>query len=89
MQVVKRDGTIVDYNLIKIQNAIFKAFEACDMDSAAPSKICAEYVNTKLIHENKEYVPVEHIQDVVEDALIANGYIAVAKEYIKYQGKNK
>lgn len=85
MQVVKRDGTIVDYNLIKIQNAIFKAFEACDMDSAAPSKICAEYVNTKLIHENKEYVPVEHIQDVVEDALIANGYIAVAKEYIKYR----
>lgn len=85
MQVVKRDGTIVDYNLIKIQNAIFKAFEACDMDSAAPSKICAEYVNTKLIHENKEYVPVEHIQDVVEDALIANGYITVAKEYIKYR----
>lgn len=85
MQVIKRDGTIVDYNLIKIQNAIFKAFEACDMDSAAPSKICAEYVNTKLIHENKEYVPVEHIQDVVEDALIANGYIAVAKEYIKYR----
>lgn len=85
MQVIKRDDTIVDYNLIKIQNAIFKAFEACDMDSAAPSKICAEYVNTKLIHENKEYVPVEHIQDVVEDALIANGYIAVAKEYIKYR----
>lgn len=85
MQVIKRDGTIVNYNLIKIQNAIFKAFEACDMDSAAPSKICAEYVNTKLIHENKEYVPVEHIQDVVEDALIANGYIAVAKEYIKYR----
>lgn len=85
MQVIKRDGTIVDYNLIKIQNAIFKAFEACDMDSAAPSKICAEYVNIKLIHENKEYVPVEHIQDVVEDALIANGYIAVAKEYIKYR----
>lgn len=85
MKVVKRDGTVVNYNMLKIQNAIYKAFEACDADADVPSKICAEYVNTQLIHEHKDSFTVEHIQDVVEDALISKGYVAVAKAYIKYR----
>ena len=32
-KVVKRDGSVVDFNLYKISNAIAKAFESVDVNS--------------------------------------------------------
>lgn len=88
MKVTKRDGTVVDYNLTKIQDAIYKAFLACgvdEKDSKDATLMCSLVVDGKLLHEANEYLQVEHIQDVVENVLIEQGFIDIAKAYIKYR----
>lgn len=86
-QVIKRDGTVVDFNVQKIRDAILKAFTACNR-SEHPSvtdflalKTTADF--EPKIKDNK--ISVEDIQDSVENVLSKAGYSDVAKAYILYR----
>jgi ribonucleoside-triphosphate reductase len=86
-RVVKRDGTIKDFDINKIINAISRAFVAVNKDSN-PSiidflalKVTAHFQN-KI---NEGTITVENIQDSVETVLIQAGYDDVAKAYILYR----
>ncbi|MBO4694255.1 MAG: ribonucleoside triphosphate reductase [Clostridia bacterium] len=86
-QVVKRDGSITDFNISKISAAISKAFEAQGKQSH-PSVIdlIALHVTADFepkIVDNK--ISVESIQDSVEKVLSESGYADVAKAYILYR----
>ena len=87
MQVVKRDGKIVDFNIKKISEAITQAFDACqkqfneDVIDFLALKVTAEF-EPKI--ENGK-ISVENIQDSVESVLIKAGYDDVAKAYIIYR----
>ncbi len=89
--VVKRDGKIVEFDLVKIKAAIIKAFEACnknfhpDMIDFLVLKVTSDFepkVNDKLIS-------VEAIQDSVESVLSKAGYDDVAKAYILYRKQHE
>lgn len=87
MQVIKRDGSTVDFQIEKISQAIQKAFDAQKIVyNAGILNLLALHVTSEFqskIKDNK--VTVEDIQDCVENTLIQAGYGDVAKAYILYR----
>ncbi len=86
-KIKKRDGRIVDFNQDKIFTAILKAMRAVGELSKEKAETMAQQVTQIL---NKRFdghtVPsVEEIQDIVEEVLIKNRLVAVAKAYILYR----
>ena len=85
--VVKRDGEIADFNLSKINDAIMKAFVACekqynnDIINLLSLRVTADFQD-KI---DKDRVTVEDVQDSVETVLEQAGYTDVAKAYILYR----
>ncbi len=86
-QVVKRDGTIVEFNINKISDAITKAFESTGRDynqsiiDMLALKVTSDY-EPKIANN---LISVEDIQDSAEIVLIQAGYADVAKSYILYR----
>ena len=83
-RVMKRDGTIAEFNIQKIASAITKAFEATQKEYH-PSIIDLLALRVTSAFEDKikdGMISVEDIQDSVEDTLIQAGYGDVAKAYI-------
>ncbi len=85
--VVKRDGESADFNIAKINDAIMKAFNACekqytnDMIDLLSLRVTADFQSK--MKENR--IQVEDIQDSVETVLEQAGYTEVAKAYILYR----
>ena len=89
-KVVKRDGSIVDFNSSKIVQAIGNAFDSSgehciDTVNDLYSQIMSELHKLK----KEEYYSVEDIQDVVENVLMKKGYYKTAKLFIKYREQHK
>ena len=89
-KIQKRNGTIVDFDLSKIQRAIGSAAKAIgNADEAIPFTLAKE-VLVQLEEQFGDTVPtVEQIQDAVEQILIQFGYADIAKAYILYRQKRK
>ena len=91
LQVKKRDGKVVEFNITKIENAIKKAFEAVnkaysqDIIELLALRVTANF-NDKV--ENG-VISVEDIQDSVEVILIQASYVDVAKAYILYRKQHE
>jgi len=90
-KVQKRDGTIVDFDQIRITNAIFKAITATNQGDGIKSKRLSNKV-AKLLSRRfkKEEIPnVEQIQDIVEEVLIMEGLVETARAYILYREQRR
>lgn len=88
--VSKRNGSIVDFNIQKIKDAIDKAFKACNKETH-PSIIDELSFKVTSNFSNKiknGVIAVEDIQDSVEEVLIKYDYSDVAKAYIIYRKKH-
>ena len=84
MKIVKRDGTIVDYNPDKIRRAIGKANNEVAKKERATDEEIDEII--KYIEElKKKRILVEDIQDIIEQKLMEIGKYNLAKEYITYR----
>lgn len=90
-EIRKRDGRVVPFNLQRIANAIFKAFEAGGNPNRETADRIAEIVLEKLLKKHraaKKFIPsIEEIQDLVEETLIEEDYARIAKAYILYRQK--
>ncbi len=90
-RIKKRDGSIVDFDLKKIERAIEKAFIAehkeftQEIIELLALKTTANF-NSKI---KDNIVSVEEIQDAVEIALVQSGYVDVAKSYILYRKQHE
>lgn len=89
IRVEKRDGTIVDFDITKIENVLKKAFTA---ESKNVPDSVVELIALRVVADfNKnikdELINVESIQDSVETVLIETGYADVAKSYMDYRKK--
>jgi len=88
--IVKRDGSIVAFDLSKIKTAIVKAFEAGGKEydenviDFIVLKVTADFADK--VKDGK--IAVEQVQDSVEKVLSESGYHDVAKSYILYR-KNR
>ena len=85
--VIKRDGSTVEFNLSKIENAIKKAFDAVGKEYIdAVIETIALRVTADFSSKVKDgHIHVEDIQDSVERVLGETGYGDVAKAYILYR----
>lgn len=82
----KRDGRLVSFETDKIAGAIYKAFEACGGKYELKTAIdIAKMVENKLEKKKSALPTVELVQDTVEEVLIEQGYVRVAKAYILYR----
>lgn len=79
-EVIKRNGTVVEFNAHKIESAIVKAMEDVGFVDFKLAKDIAEKIG-----ENNCDMTIEDIQDKVEDLLMANNLHKVAKAYITYR----
>jgi ribonucleoside-triphosphate reductase len=89
-KVMKRDGTIVDFDRKKIENAIFKAAKAVGgSDYSIAEKLTDQVI--EILEQKFGYsIPhVEDIQDIVEKVLIENGHAKTAKAYILYRKQHQ
>lgn len=86
MQVIKRDGTRVDFDKQKIIMAIMKAFHERYEIISDDMMFCAEDIayEIEIMSEGRE-LNVEEIQDIVEVKLMATRYKDVAKAYTNYR----
>lgn len=89
-KVQKRNGEIVDFDSIKIRNAIFAAAQSVGgKDEMKASKLTKMVVDI-LSETYRASIPsVEDIQDIVEKILIEEGHAKTAKAYIIYRKKHE
>ncbi len=88
-KVQKRDGSIVDFDIQKIANAINKGMISTGEGSPKEAELVSGKVYSELLRitkKHKNFVPtVEGIQDSVEKELILSDYVKTAKHYILYR----
>ena len=90
-QVKKRNGKLVDFDVKKIFNAVFKAMLATGEGTEFDASRVAEQVVLQLSKahiKNAGYTPtVEEVQDAVERELMWEDFVETAKAYILYRSK--
>ena len=89
MQVIKRDGTIVDYDSKKIINAVKSAFKSTG--ESYNKEELELFVDTipAAAHTAGDNINVEVIQNMIENWLMMNRYYKTAKAYILYRENHK
>ena len=84
MQIVKRNGKIVDFDANKIKIAIKKANREVDeKEQATDAEI--EQILAHITGLKKKRLLVEDIQDIIEQRLMMLGHYNLAKRYIIYR----
>ncbi len=85
-KIRKRDGSIVPFNLGKIEKAIDKAISATGTSGKAHAlQLASQVAETLQARIGKEVATVENVQDIVEEVLMSQGYPEVAKAYVLYR----
>lgn len=84
MKVTKRDGSLENFSIQTLKNAIRQAFKSANVKYNRDT--ITAIANTCQPTEN---IPVEEIQDQIENSLILHGYNVVAKEYMLYRNRKK
>lgn len=89
LNVIKRDGRVVNFNPDKIENAMIKAYKSCH-GKAPDDKFnllidrTVSYIERQVLL-SEDGVGVEDIQDLVERKLMDSRYKEVARSYISYR----
>ena len=84
MNVIKRDGRLIQFDKSKITDAILKAMNHTmkGLDINLAKKISQDITDSVV-----DTISVEEIQDLVENKLMASKRKDVAREYIIYRNK--
>lgn len=90
LHIIKRDGSIQEFDRSRIERAISKAFKAVGevLEEETLKNLC-DHVIVKVLELNKDKVHVEEVQDIVEETLILHGFAKTAKAYILYRKKRE
>jgi len=90
-KIRKRDDKVVDFNPIKITNAIWQAAQAVGGKDYKKASILTDKVIERLEKTLRkgELPTVELVQDTVEKTLIEEGHAKTAKAYILYRKQHQ
>lgn len=86
MQVVKRDGSIEEFNVDKIISAVEKAFKSCNKKMP---QYLYDMLGALFGTLEGDIVGIEEIQNKVEDVLMNDKHFDVARSYIIYREQHK
>lgn len=85
-KVIKRDGSIVDFDEEKIRRAILGAMRDVSEVTQHETDVAEMIAHAvRVAFRNKEEVGIEEIQDLVETNLMKHELFDVAKAYIRYR----
>ena len=87
MQIIKRSGSEEIFDIVKIIAAITKANETVNETEKLSSEVIREIATevTTACDKMSRAMSVEEIQDLVENAIMASGAFALARNYITYR----
>ncbi|SDY43681.1 ribonucleoside triphosphate reductase [Tindallia californiensis] len=89
-KIQKRNGEIVDFQMTKIKDAIFKAVQSVGGDDEIRAGVLAKKVVDIVNETCRASIPsVEDIQDLVEKVLIEEGHAKTAKAFILYRKRRE
>ncbi|MBU0497062.1 MAG: ribonucleoside triphosphate reductase [Candidatus Thermoplasmatota archaeon] len=90
-KIRKRDGKVVDFNPIKITEAIWKAAQAVGgKDYQKATELTTKVIDLLEKETKRGEIPtVEQVQDMVEKILIEEGHARTAKAYILYRKQHQ
>jgi len=90
-KIRKRDGKVIDFNPIKITNAIWKAAQAVGgKDHRKAAELTDMVMDILEVDLKRGDIPtVEQVQDTVEKVLIKEGHSKTAKAYILYRKQHE
>lgn len=86
MIVIKRDGTKENFDIDKIQRAVYSAFKA--VGKPMPDYL-VKMIDSLFSQLKGDAIGVEEIQDKIENILMNDKFFDVAKAYILYREKHK
>ena len=86
MIVIKRDGTKENFDIDKIQRAVYSAFKATG--KPMPDYL-VKMIDSLFSQLKGDAIGVEEIQDKIESILMNDKFFDVAKAYILYREKHK
>lgn len=86
MQVIKRDGSIEEFNVDKIISAVEKAFKSCNKKMP---QYLYDMIGALFGTLEGDTIGIEEIQNRVEDVLMNDKHFDVAKSYIIYRERHK
>lgn len=86
MQVIKRDGSIEEFNVDKIISAVEKAFKSCNKKMP---QYLYDMLGALFGTLEGDTIGIEEIQNKVEDVLMNDKHFDVAKSYIIYREQHK
>jgi ribonucleoside-diphosphate reductase alpha chain len=86
LRLIRRNGQVVAWNTAKIELAVRKAFLSRRLDSA-PAEDLARRVTERAAALGLSYVPIETVQDLVQEELLLAGHARVAEAYITYRAE--
>lgn len=86
MQVIKRDGSIEEFNVDKIISAVEKAFKSCNKKMP---QYLYDMIGALFSTLEGDTIGIEEVQNKVEDVLMNDKHFDVAKSYIIYREQHK
>lgn len=88
-RIRKRSGQETEYERSKIERVIRLAFASVGKEEADDLVLSLrESVEERLREEGTQVVAVEHIQDLVEEALMVGGHFEAARSFILYRNRH-
>jgi ribonucleoside-diphosphate reductase alpha chain len=86
LRLIRRSGEVAAWEPAKIEVAIRKAFLSLSLDSD-PAVALATRVDERAHALGMAYVPIETVQDIVQEELVLGGHMRVAERYIVYRAE--
>lgn len=86
LHLIRRDGSVVPWNIDKIKHAVELAFLA---QNQTPEKadIISQAVTQRIIDEGLSFIHIETVQDCVQAELMRQGEYKIAEAYILYRAE--
>lgn len=83
--VIKRDGSRAEFEIQRIINAIKKAASAVNIQDEMFCHQIGQLVCDNIFAHYQKEIDISHIQEIVENHLMASKYPQVARAYIEYR----
>ncbi len=87
LQLIRRSGQVVAWNERKIEIAVRKAFLSLQRRPRAGHAARAARDRPSALARPQPSVPIEKVQDIVQEELVLSGQMRVAERYILYRAE--
>ena len=87
IKVIKRNGSLAEFDSYKITIAILSALNESKEGNYESAQLLSGKVSNSI--GDREKIKVEEIQDIVEETLMKEGFLQTAKIYIIYREERK